>query len=312
MLNVLTFMKEVADGLQMGGNFGTAHVYRSSLNAIIAYCGGEDFTFNEITPEWLKGFEIHFRKRKCSWNTVSTYMRILRAVYNRAVDNNEAKYIPRLFRYVYTGTRAEHQRALETGDVEKIFAGLILLSGVNPAIQRARHFFILMFLMRGMPFVDLAYLRKSDLHGNVITYRRRKTGRPLSVTLTNEAMRIVRMYMNQDVHSPYLFSFLRSPEGTMEAYREYQLALRSFNRQLLILGEFLGIPNRLSSYTARHTWATTAYYCEVHPGIISQSMGHSSITVTETYLKPFQNKKIDEANKLIIDFIKRSFDCVII
>lgn len=312
MLNVLTFMKEVADGLQMGGNFGTAHVYRSSLNAIIAYCGGEDFTFNEITPEWLKGFEIHLRKRKCSWNTVSTYMRILRAVYNRAVDNNEAKYIPRLFRYVYTGTRAEHQRALETGDVEKIFAGLILLSGVNPAIQRARHFFIFMFLMRGMPFVDLAYLRKSDLHGNVITYRRRKTGRPLSVTLTNEAMRIVRMYMNQDVHSPYLFSFLRSPEGTMEAYREYQLALRSFNRQLLILGEFLGIPNRLSSYTARHTWATTAYYCEVHPGIISQSMGHSSITVTETYLKPFQNKKIDEANKLIIDFIKRSFDCVII
>ena len=312
MLNVLTFMKEVADGLQMGGNFGTAHVYRSSLNAIIAYCGGEDFTFNEITPEWLKGFEIHLRKRKCSWNTVSTYMRILRAVYNRAVDNNEAKYIPRLFRYVYTGTRAEHQRALETGDVEKIFAGLILLFGVNPAMQRARHFFILMFLMRGMPFVDLAYLRKSDLHGNVITYRRRKTGRPLSVTLTNEAMRIVRMYMNQDVHSPYLFSFLRSPEGTMEAYREYQLALRSFNRQLLILGEFLGIPNRLSSYTARHTWATTAYYCEVHPGIISQAMGHSSITVTETYLKPFQNKKIDEANKLIIDFIKRSFDCVII
>lgn len=312
MLNVLTFMKEVADGLQMGGNFGTAHVYRSSLNAIIAYCGGEDFTFNEITPEWLKGFEIHLRKRKCSWNTVSTYMRILRAVYNRAVDNNEAKYIPRLFRYVYTGTRAEHQRALETGDVENIFAGLILLSGVNPAMQRARHFFILMFLMRGIPFVDLAYLRKSDLHGNVITYRRRKTGRPLSVTLTNEAMRIVRMYMNQDVHSPYLFSFLRSPEGTMEAYREYQLALRSFNRQLLILGEFLGIPNRLSSYTARHTWATTAYYCEVHPGIISQAMGHSSITVTETYLKPFQNKKIDEANKLIIDFIKRSSDCVII
>ena len=306
MLNVLTFMKEVADGLQMGGNFGTAHVYRSSLNAIIAYCGGEDFTFNEITPEWLKGFEIHLRKRKCSWNTVSTYMRILRAVYNRAVDNNEAKYIPRLFRYVYTGTRAEHQRALETGDVEKIFAGLILLSGVNPAIQRARHFFILMFLMRGMPFVDLAYLRKSDLHGNVITYRRRKTGRPLSVTLTNEAMRIVRMYMNQDVHSPYLFSFLRSPEGTMEAYREYQLALRSFNRQLLILGEFLGIPNRLSSYTARHTWATTAYYCEIHPGIISEAMGHSSITVTETYLKPFRSKKIDEANKQVLDFVRRS------
>ena len=61
-----------------------------------------------------------------------------------------------------------------------------------------------------------------------------------------------------------------------------------------------------TTYTARHTWATTAYYCEIHPGIISEAMGHSSITVTETYLKPFRSKKIDEANKQVLDFIKRS------
>ena len=82
MLKVVAFMKQVADGLQMGGNFGTAHVYRSSLNAIIAYRGKGDFTFNEVTPEWLKGFEIHLRCRGCSWNTVSTYLRTFRAVYN--------------------------------------------------------------------------------------------------------------------------------------------------------------------------------------------------------------------------------------
>ena len=86
MLKVVTFMKQVARGLQMGGNFGTAHVYRSSLNAIIAYCGKEDFTFYEVSPEWLKGFEVHLRSRGCSWNTVSTYLRTFRAVYNRAVD----------------------------------------------------------------------------------------------------------------------------------------------------------------------------------------------------------------------------------
>ena len=81
MLKVVTFMKQVARGLQMGGNFGTAHVYRSSLNAIIAYCGKEDFTFDEVNPEWLKGFEVHLRSRGCSWNTVSTYLRTFRAVY---------------------------------------------------------------------------------------------------------------------------------------------------------------------------------------------------------------------------------------
>ena len=112
--------------------------------------------------------------------------------------------------------------------------------------------------------------------------------------------------MNCDPSSPYLFSLLKSREGTKEAYREYQLALRTFNRQLMLLGELLGLGVKLSSYTARHTWATTAYYCEIHPGIISEAMGHSSITVTETYLKPFQNKKIDEANKRVIDFIRYS------
>ena len=73
MLKVVTFMKQVATGLQVEGNFGTAHVYRSSLNAIIAYCGKADFTFEEVSPEWLKGFEIHLRSRGCSWNTVSTF-----------------------------------------------------------------------------------------------------------------------------------------------------------------------------------------------------------------------------------------------
>jgi len=116
----------------------------------------------------------------------------------------------------------------------------------------------------------------------------------------------VKKYMNCDPSSPYLFSLLKSREGTKEAYREYQLALRTFNRQLMLLGELLGLGDKLSSYTARHTWATTAYYCEIHPGIISEAMGHSSITVTETYLKPFQNKKIDEANKRVIDFIRYS------
>ena len=306
MSKVLGFMKQVAYGLQMEGNFGTAHVYRSSLNAIIAYRGKDDFAFNEVTSEWLKGFEVYLRSRGCSWNTVSTYLRTFRAVYNRAVDLHRAPYVPHLFRSVYTGTRADHKRALGEEDIKKVFARLSQAFVGSPSLRKAQELFILMFLLRGLPFVDLAYLRKSDLRDNVITYRRRKTGRTLSVTLTAEAMILVKRYMNRDSSSPYLFSLLKSREGTPEAYREYQLALRTFNRQLMLLGELLGLGDRLSSYPARHTWATTAYYCEIHPGIISEAMGHSSITVTETYLKPFRSKKIDEANKQVLDFIKRS------
>ena len=306
MSKVLGFMKQVARGLQVEGNFGTAHVYRSSLNAIIAYRGKDDFAFNEVTSEWLKGFEVYLRSRGCSWNTVSTYLRTLRAVYNRAVDLRKASYVPHLFRSVYTGTRADRRRALDMEDMKKVFARLLQSDAITPAMKGAQELFILMFLLRGLPFVDLAYLRKSDLRGNVISYRRRKTGRPLSVTLTTEAMFLLQKYMNWEEQSPYLFPILHSDEGSPKAYREYQLALRNFNYQLELLGKALGLKDRLSSYTARHTWATTAYYCEIHPGIISEAMGHSSITVTETYLKPFRNKKIDEANMQVLDFIKRS------
>ena len=306
MGNLISFFKKVADGLRAEGNFGTAHVYRSTLNIVTTFHGSRYLDFHQVNPEWLKDFEVYLRSRGSSWNTVSTYLRVLRAVYNRAVDLRKAEYIPHLFRSVYTGTRADRMRALEDEDMRKVFSRLSKSSTIPSDLRRTKELFILMFLLRGMPFVDLAYLRKSDLRDNVITYRRRKTGRSLSVTLTPEAMILIKKYMNRDSSSPYLFSFLKSREGTKEAYREYQLALRSFNQRLMLLGELLGLGDKLSSYTARHTWATTAYYCEIHPGIISEAMGHSSITVTETYLKPFQDKKIDEANKQVLDFVKRA------
>lgn len=304
MGNLITFMKRVADELHSSGNYGTAHVYKSSLNAIVAFYGSDRLPFQKITPEFLKHFETHLRGRGCKWNTVSTYMRTLRAVYNRAIDVRMAIYVPHLFRHVYTGTRADRKRALDNGEMSRLLDNSKKTSTLSPALQRTKGLFILMFLLRGLPFVDLAYLRKSDLNGNTITYRRRKTGRQMMVTLMPEAVQLLESYMNKDEHSPYLLPLLCSSEGTKEAYHEYQLALRNFNHQLMLLGEVLGTEVKLSSYSARHTWATMAYYCEVHPGIISEAMGHSSIMVTETYLKPFQNKKIDEANVKIIDFTR--------
>lgn len=308
MGNLILFMKQVAKGLRESGNFGTAHIYRSSMNAVIAFNGNDTLPFRKLTPEFLKNFESYLRGKNCSWNTVSTYMRTLRAVYNRAVDRRLAPYVPHHFRYVYTGTRADKKRAMDKEDMERLMKALPFHSPfVTAELQRTRGLFLLMFMLRGMPFVDLAYLKKHDLDGNVITYRRRKTGRLLTVTLMPEAMKLIKQYMNTDPSSPYLFSLITSKEGTEAAYKEYQLALRNFNYQLTILKQVLGLSADLSSYTARHTWATMAYYCEVHPGVISEAMGHSSITVTETYLKPFKNKKIDEANVTVFSPFKEMF-----
>lgn len=302
--DLIKFMNSVAEELRLRGCYGTAHVYRSSMNALCTFNNGKELPFCKITPEFLKHFETYLRQRGCSWNTVSTYLRTLRATYNRAIDNRSAPYVPHLFKHVYTGTRADKKRALDAGDMA-LLLNARQAEKVPQSLNRAQGLFVLMFLLRGLPFVDLAYMHKSDLNGNIITYRRRKTGRQLMVTVPPEAMKLLDQYMNTDANSPYLFSFLHSKEDSKEAYREYQLALRMFNSQLTLLGNVLGIQTNLSTYAARHTWATIAYHCEVHPGIISEAMGHSSITVTETYLKPFKNKKIDEANFKIIDFIKQ-------
>ena len=304
MLKVVAFMKQVAEELRMGGNFGTAHVYRSSTNAIIAYCGEGDFSFDEVTPEWLKGFEIHLRGKGCSWNTVSTYLRTFRAVYNRAVNSRMVVYTPHLFRSVYTGTRADHKRALCDEDMKKVFTRLPSSSAIPLAVRRAQDMFVLMFLLRGLPFVDLAYLRKSDLRDNVITYRRRKTGRPLSVTLTPEALELLKKYMNRDSHSPYLFSLLKSGEGTKEAYREYQSALRWFNNSLKELARALHLKSPVTSYTLRHSWATIAKYRGVSIEMISEALGHKSIKTTQTYLKGFGLKEQTEVNKGNLSYIR--------
>lgn len=260
-----------------------------------------------MDPNLLKSFEIYLRQRKCSWNTVSTYMKVLRAIYNRAVDNGYALYVPRLFKHVHTSVCADQRRALEVSDIGNLLCETEKAStcGALPIeLQTTKNIFALMFLLRGIPFVDLAYLRKADIQGNTLRYRRRKTGRLLTVMLTPDAMKLIRIVAKTKPESPYLFPFLSSPEGTEAAYHEYQSSLRVFNYRLSRLKKYIKTAAHLSSYTIRHTWATMAYYCEIHPGIISEAMGHSSIKVTETYLKPFQNEKIDNANSQVISYVK--------
>lgn len=293
--------------LRENGKWGTAHIYQTTLNVFTAFNGDREQLLSRLTPILLKQFEIHLRQRNCSWNTVSTYMKSLRATYNRGIDRGWVKGVPRLFEHVYTGTRAEKKRAMEVSDISQMVRDTeekMLHAAAVTNMQKAELLFVLMFLLRGLPFVDLAYLRKKDLQGNVLSYRRQKTGRALRVALSPEVLRLIHMVANKDGNSPYLFPILRSEEGSEAAYKEYQSALRSFNYRLSVLKKKLGISSGLSSYSARHTWATLAYYCEVHPGIICEAMGHSSISVTETYLKPFHDKKIDEANQTVISFVR--------
>ena len=295
--NLMDFMKRIITGFMKEGRPGTAHVYQSTYNRILDFMGGRPMDFAELTPSWLKAFQNYLLSRQLQWNSISTYMRMLRAVYFRAVDEGLAPVQFRLFHGVYTGTRVTVKRALGTEVLRRLQKPVPEHTG----LEKTRMLFLLLFMLRGIPFVDIAFLRRCDLEGNILTYRRRKTGAWLTVRIEPEAMKLMQELQNTDAESPYFFPFIRYP-GTDE-YRQYQHALRMFNYYLKKISVKLGKNVSLSSYTARHSWATIANFRDYQQELISNAMGHSSVKVTETYFQRHADDRIHDMNRGILSYV---------
>ena len=306
------YMPEVIGMLKREGKFPAMHVYACTLRSYEKFCAEErhpknataSLSMQEIfTPDRLKEYEDWLAGQQSSPNTISTYMRTLQAVYNRWMSPGIEGYNPVLFKDVYTKVESRTKRALTAEQMEQLrntdFSVLTLRQ------QQVLTYFLLMFMLRGMPFIDLAHLRKSDLRNRRITYRRHKTGKLMVVDVPPDAMRLLQKYRDK-TDSEYLFPLLHGGLFMEEHHHRYQETLRHFNRELARLMKQLLPGVSVSSYTARHTWATLAYHSGVPVGLISQSLGHSSIRVTMTYLKPFDAEVIDRINRQVISLVKKS------
>lgn len=306
------YIPEVIGMLKREGKFPAMHVYACTLRSYEKFCAEERYPKNTtaslsmqeiFTPERLKEYEDWLAGQQSSPNTISTYMRTLQAVYNRWMSPGIEGYNPVLFKDVYTKVESRTKRALTAEQMEQLrntdFSVLTLRQ------QQVLTYFLLMFMLRGMPFIDLAHLRKSDLRNRRITYRRHKTGKLMVVDVPPDAMRLLQKYRDK-TDSEYLFPLLHGGLFMEEHHHRYQETLRHFNRELARLMKQLLPGVSVSSYTARHTWATLAYHSGVPVGLISQSLGHSSIRVTMTYLKPFDAEVIDRINKQVISLVKKS------
>lgn len=299
------FMNNVIEELKEEKRYGTAHIYQSTLHAFSNFFKSEVIFFHQINRATLKQFETHLRDKQLSWNTVSTYMRTLRATYNKAVDQNRVPDDSRLFSHVYTGVKNETKRALEVEEINKLLNG-IPLQALSQDLEECRVWANLMFQLRGMPFVDLAHLHKSDLKGNTLSYLRHKTGTQMIVEIPSTALELVNKYRDTRTESPYLFPILSGKNKEEDLYKEYQEALRTLNYNLARLAKKCGIAAKVSSYTTRHTWATLAKYCNFSDELISEAFGHSSVKVTETYMKSFKNEEIRKANDAIIMYVSNN------
>lgn len=306
-MELSSYMLAVIEKLKHEQKYAAAHGYLCALHSFQDFAGGRGvpLPMNEVfRPERLKAYEEWLMQKKArplKPNSVTCYMSSLRAVYNRWMPAGTPGHDAKMFADVHTRVVSQTKRALRGWQMEKVLAGSPFIAG-----QTALDYFRLMFLCRGMPFIDLAHLRKRDLQGRYLVYLRHKTKRPMRVELCPEALRLLRKYGKENPDSPYLLPILDADtSGGWGLYKDYQDALRLFNRDLARAMEFLLPGVRVSSYTARHTWATLAYHMGLPLGIISQSLGHASIRVTETYLKPFENERLDKANKQLIATVKK-------
>ena len=274
--------------LREEGRYSTAHVYQNALLSFSKFCGVHSVSFRQVTRDRLRRYEQHLYECGLKPNTISTYMRMLRSIYNPGVDVRQKRALPvvALRRLLYEDPQSDR-------------------------LRRTQAIAALMFQFCGMSFADLTHLEKSALDSNVLRYNRVKTKTPMSVEVLDSAKEMLDQLRNRQSPRPgcpdYLFSILQGDKKRKDerAYREYQSALRRFNYCLKSLAKRLRLNFPVTSYTLRHSWATTAKYRGVPIEMISESLGHKSIKTTQIYLKGFELKERTEVNRMNLSYVKR-------
>lgn len=292
---ITDYMQAQIDLLIARNRLGTARNYKRALDSLSRFLNGVELPLSSFDERVVCDYEIWLQRRGIKRNSVSFYMRVLRAVYNQAVRQHLVEQtFP--FQNVYTGVDHTRKRAVAEDIVKRLRRADL---DRWPSLSFARDLFIFSFCMRGMAFVDMAYLRKCDIKDDTIWYVRRKTGCHMAVRVEPCMREIIGRYEAYTAGSPYVFPILRSL-GPLDAYREYNTALGSYNQRLKKLSGLLGLTVKLTSYTSRHTWATTARNHNIPISVISAGMGHSSERTTQIYLSMLENSVVDNANQHLI------------
>ena len=294
------------DRLREEGRYSTAHVYKNALFSFSVFCGTCNVSFRQITRESLRLYGQYLYENGLKLNTISTYMRMLRSIYNRGVEAGNAPFVPRLFHEAYTGIDVCQKRALTAAELHR----LLFDDPRSERLRRIQDIASLLFQLCGMSFADLAHLEKSALENNILRYNRIKTKTPMSVEVLDSAMvkidRLRSVRKSQPGCPDYLLDILCGDKSRKDekAYREYQSALRWFNNSLKELARALHLKSPVTSYTLRHLWATIAKYRGVSIEMISEALGHKSIKTTQTYLKGFGLEERTEVNKGNLSYIR--------
>lgn len=290
--SLFNFMQNVIAQLRHMGKQRTSETYLATLRSFVNFRENKDILFEEIDQDTMLLYEAYLHNKGLTRNTTSFYMRILRAVYNRAIERNITTN-KKPFKHVYTGIDKTIKRAIPLKEIKQMKH---LELSRQPSLEFARDMFLFSFYTRGMSFIDMAYLKKNDLSNGILSYRRRKTKQQLFIRWEKCMQDIVEKYNNP--LSEYLLPIIKSMNG--DERTQYQNAMYLINRKLKTIGKMIGLQLPLTMYIARHSWASAAKNKKIPISIISEGMGHDSETTTQIYLASLETTIVDNANSLIL------------
>jgi len=288
----ISFARQIIEELKHIGRERTSETYASALQSFLRFRKERDILFDDMDSSLMVEYESELKKLGVCPNSTSFYMRNLRAIYNRAVEKDlTPQNYP--FRHVYTGIDKTVKRAVPLKVIRQLRDLELKVDSVEGL---ARDLFLFSFYTRGMSFVDMAYLKKSDLRNGVLTYRRQKTGQQLFIKWEKPMQDIIAKYDTSA--TPYLLPIIRDIKT--DGRRQYLSVSHSVNARLKKLGEQLKLSIPLTSYVARHAWASIAKSKNIPLSIISEAMGHDSENTTRIYLASLDTSVVDKANLAIL------------
>lgn len=293
-LQFTAFTGHIIAHLRKMGKDRTAGTYTSAMNSFMAFRKDKRTFLNDITDEEMQLYQSWLMGNGCGRNTVSFYMRILRAIYNRGVDKGLIEQ-ENPFRHVFTGNEKTKKRAVSINVIRKIKE--LDLPERRKSLRFARDIFLFSFYTRGMSFVDIAYLKKDNIRNGFLVYRRRKTGQLLTVKWEPSMKKIAERY---ESGCEYIFPIV---SGGDDDRRKYNSAMVRVNKALKTIGTMLHLPAPLTMYVARHSWATAARVSNIPISVISEGLGHDSEETTQIYLASIENSVVDKANSRIIGLL---------
>jgi len=291
--NLFVFTEKEIEKMKSLGQKGNAAIYQNTLNVYKNFRDEKDIALKLIDARELNKFKEYLISKGSMPNTISVHLKTLRAIYNRAIKAKAVSENLYPFKNFVIKSHETEKRAILKKDIDKITS---LNISQRPDLVLPRDLFLFSFYMRGMSFVDIAYLKVSNIHGDRLTYDRQKTKQKFSIKLTDRAKEIVARYNNLKNKKSYIFPILKR-KG--QEYLDYRNAMRLMNKKLKNLADLTNLDEPLTTYTTRHSWATIAKRKGVATAVISEGLGHDSEETTQIYLASFENDVLDDANELI-------------